>query len=269
MTAPFYSNKIQHFEKNKKGNDYVVGDIHGRYELVEKALKKINFNKNQDRLFCVGDLIDRGKNSAQVLNFLRNPYVHAIRGNHEDMLLELYAGAVEPSYEDLLSYADSIGLHWWLSVNKKERLEILEELRRLPLVSEIVTDRGNVGLVHADVPIGLSWIKFKEAINEGDENVIIKALWGRTRLSYGIVEEVQDIGRIYVGHTVQSKIRKLGNVVAIDTGAVFNQQLTLVNIECRTKQINEAKRPFGNIQIIKHDEKIFLPFSSYNDLNLV
>ena len=42
---------------------YVVGDIQGCYKPLKKLLKKINFLKSKDQLWCVGDLINRGPDS--------------------------------------------------------------------------------------------------------------------------------------------------------------------------------------------------------------
>lgn len=67
---------------NTQGTDYVVGDIHGCFDLVDQALARLGFAPDQDRLLCVGDLIDRGPQSAQVDAFLARPYVYAVRGNH-------------------------------------------------------------------------------------------------------------------------------------------------------------------------------------------
>ncbi len=254
MTAPFYADKILSFELNKSGTDYVIGDVHGRFDLVEEALTLVHFNKKYDRLFCVGDLIDRGKESHRVLDFLRLPYVHAVRGNHEDILLELYDENNEdkgmPSKFKLGYYAQNIGLEWWLEVPEEKRKEIIAELKKLPLVMEVKTRRGQVGLIHADVMDNYSWGDFKAAVLLGDDTVITEALWGRSRLGYNINKQIEGIGRVYVGHTVQDKIKKLANVVAIDTGAVFNQHLTITNLACTTEAIIKAPEPVGNIQVI-------------------
>lgn len=240
MSANFYAAKIQYFSINKKGKDYVIGDVHGRYDLVYEALAKANFDEKNDRLFCVGDLIDRGVYSYHVAEFLSKPFVYAVRGNHEDILLSLYESGTPPE-DKIVRIGEQIGLTWWLTIDEKNRQSILTALRKLPLVIEIETVRGNVGLVHADIETNLSWPQFKEAVNNGEEDVIQEALWGRKRLSYDIEKTIQGIGRVYVGHTVQNKVRKLGNVVAVDTGAVFHQHLTMANLVIQTVFKNLVK----------------------------
>lgn len=263
MSAPFYHEKIAYFKLNEHGKDYVIGDVHGRYDLVYQALEQAGFNKEIDRLFCVGDLIDRGQFSEHVLEFLQLPFVYAVRGNHEDMLLELYDNDT-PSEDVLFYYGAKIGLHWWLDVSLEKRVQIIEALRKLPLVMEIETKRGHVGLVHADVGDNLTWEQFKEKIEQNDKHVIEEALWGRTRLTYDIKHQVEGIGRIYVGHTVQDNIRKLGNVVAIDTGAVFDQHLTMADLVVGTQMINNVKQCRDKVLILQEvTTEPVLPFGEY------
>ena len=56
-------NIVHTYEANLEGRDFVVGDIHGEYDQFMKELEKVNFDKNIDRVFSVGDLVDRGKDS--------------------------------------------------------------------------------------------------------------------------------------------------------------------------------------------------------------
>jgi len=252
-------NKIQYFEENKKGTDYVLGDIHGRFDLVYENLKEVDFNPNKDRLFCVGDLIDRGPYSQHVIDFLKLPFVFATRGNHEDMLLGYFEEFPNATDEDFYYAGVRNGMTWFLDETIEKRKEIIEALYQLPLVIEVNTERGLVGLVHADVPKKMSWTEFKFAIENNNEVVIETALWGRTRLMNEIDEEIRGLGRLYVGHTVQEKVKKLGNVVALDTGAVFNQHLSMVNMACRIEAILDPTMAKNNLFNII--EKVSTPFS--------
>ena len=58
---------LKTFSPNDVGNDYICSDIHGHFSLLEAELSLISFDKNKDRLFCVGDLIDRGDESDLAL----------------------------------------------------------------------------------------------------------------------------------------------------------------------------------------------------------
>lgn len=75
------------FARNVAGRDFAVGDIHGCFSYLERSLEVIGFDEGVDRLFSVGDLVDRGPESDQVLTWLGKPWFHAICGNHEVMAI--------------------------------------------------------------------------------------------------------------------------------------------------------------------------------------
>lgn len=85
---------------------YAIGDIHGRFDLMISLLRVIcsdaeNFDDDRStRIVFLGDYIDRGDETAQVLSALRSLWAHAaggitfLRGNHEDALLAFLADPV-------------------------------------------------------------------------------------------------------------------------------------------------------------------------------
>lgn len=85
-------NPIKTFEPNERGRDFVVGDLHGSYEVFENMLKGIQFDETKDRMFSVGDLVDRGPSSYECLQLLRKPWFHCVLANHEQMMLEAFDG---------------------------------------------------------------------------------------------------------------------------------------------------------------------------------
>jgi serine/threonine protein phosphatase 1 len=54
---------LQHFGRNTAGRDLIVGDIHGCFARLQVALDELGFDPERDRLFSVGDLVDRGPDS--------------------------------------------------------------------------------------------------------------------------------------------------------------------------------------------------------------
>ena len=81
---------------------YVVSDIHGNYELLVKLLKKINFSED-DTLFVLGDVIDKGKDVQKLLNLLfgelRDNSV-VLAGNHEYELIKLVTDLIVKDASD-------------------------------------------------------------------------------------------------------------------------------------------------------------------------
>jgi len=228
---------------NKVGRDFVVGDVHGMFDRVQEALSKVNFDRDRDRLFSLGDLIDRGPQSKDVGRFLDQPFVHAVCGNHEDALLQMHAGSAQPNSEAWLD-----GAEWWRELSKADRRAIISRLKRLPLVIEVPTPRGNVAFLHADVPRGMHWSDFRAALKSDPETVRKTVLWGRARIWREDDSGVPGIGRVFVGHTPQpGGLRRYGNVYAIDTGAVFgwmgmDGHLTCVDIQSPTAGLVELRQ---------------------------
>lgn len=79
---------------------YIVSDIHGEYDLFIKLLQKINFSSDDEMIIC-GDIIDKGKHSVKLLQFIRSkPNFYCIVGNHEYALLKRYWAIMESSPTD-------------------------------------------------------------------------------------------------------------------------------------------------------------------------
>lgn len=70
--------------------NYVISDIHGCFNTFIKLLEKINFSEN-DKLYILGDIIDRGPDSYKIYTWVKERYnknVFMVLGNHEDMFIE-------------------------------------------------------------------------------------------------------------------------------------------------------------------------------------
>lgn len=211
---------VRRFAANRRGRDFVVGDIHGMFSLVDQALLRVSFDPRRDRLFSVGDLVDRGPDSHRALEFLRRPYVHAVRGNHEDMLLDLYDGR-EPSEQQLEWEIGHGPQSWWLKLSPGQREEFIAAFRALPIAIEVALPRGRVGIVHADVVEPGTWDHFTALLEMRDRGALEIALWSRERCRFDSVQGVAGIDRVYVGHTVHPVLTAYGNVCVVDTGAVY------------------------------------------------
>ncbi len=223
---------IQHFARNAVGRDFAVGDIHGCFRLLERELDAVGFNKSTDRLFSVGDLVDRGPDSDRSLEWLAKPWFHAVRGNHEQMAIDVIAGK-----QDSGIYRDNGG-EWYLRLPLAQQQLFADGFCGLPFAIDIETSRGTIGLVHADIDTG-SWSGFVSALESFDRLSIVRqrqlsevALWSRERITFSDTAGVPDLHALIVGHTPGIEVRKLGNVFFIDTGAVFKSgKLTVIDIE--------------------------------------
>lgn len=99
---------------------YVIGDIQGCYNELEQALNLIKFDHQKDKLWLVGDLVNRGTGSLEVLRLVKSMGDAAITvlGNHDLHLLAVAAGVAELHHSDtldeILAAPDQDELLTWL-----------------------------------------------------------------------------------------------------------------------------------------------------------
>lgn len=78
----------QKIEAKDYANMFVVGDLHGCYDLLVKELEQAKFNRETDLLISVGDLIDRGSQNLECLRLVKEPWFKMVQGNHDQMAIE-------------------------------------------------------------------------------------------------------------------------------------------------------------------------------------
>lgn len=87
---------------------YAIGDLHGCYREFKKLLEKINFDHDKDKLYLVGDLINRGPKSEKVLSYLidHQESILPVLGNHDLAFLVYQAGLIRlkrwDTYDEIL-----------------------------------------------------------------------------------------------------------------------------------------------------------------------
>jgi serine/threonine protein phosphatase 1 len=222
---------------NAVGRDFIVGDIHGCFTKLKAHLDTIGFNPDAcDRLFSVGDLVDRGDENDAALEWLAQPWFFAVAGNHEDMAIR-WANGEFPSEH----YIANGGA--WNVVNSLDRsLVFAGEFMQLPIAIELETSKGRVGIVHADCPFH-SWETFKEELSDaqGGEEFIRDALWSRYRIraaKFGInTSNVTGIRAVVVGHTPMDSPTWVNNIFHIDTGGWHPQGSGFTVVDAATLEV--------------------------------
>jgi len=118
---------------------YAIGDLQGCFAPLERLLAKIRFDANRDRLWFVGDLVNRGPDSLECLRFVRSlgDAATTVLGNHDLHLLCIAEGAERAKHRDTL---DDV-------LRAPDREDLLSWLRHRPLMHV----EGEYVLVHAAI----------------------------------------------------------------------------------------------------------------------
>lgn len=222
--------QVQRFTINTTGRDFAVGDIHGHFTKLQAALDAVGFNPATDRLFSVGDMVDRGPESTDVDVWLAKPWFFAVQGNHEQMAVD--AHRLNPKGQ--ASYIHMInGGDWLYGLSTAEQAFYVDLFAELPIAIEVMTPVGLVGVVHADCPFD-DWAQMLGALEleQGAMQRSVQTIcqWSRARITSENDTGVSGIRAMIVGHTVVLQPAVLGNVYHIDTGGWMGGHFTLIDL---------------------------------------
>jgi serine/threonine protein phosphatase 1 len=248
------------------GRHIIIGDVHGmKLELVA-LLENTNFSK-EDHLVFVGDLLDKGPDSAGVVRFVRelsaSHDVTVVEGNHENKHTRFRANSgVRPGVAKKMAEAqpELESITGVLTQEDKEFLGSVVPFHRIP--------EHNVLVVHAGIPANMDW--FPSSVEEA------VSLGGKKKKSFGQVMRVREVcketgkflalgaageddpfwaevwdgrfGHVVFGHTPCREVMKFPHATGIDTGAVFGGKLTAMVIDgdlSKAEFVSVEGKPFS------------------------
>jgi serine/threonine protein phosphatase 1 len=225
---------------------YAVGDIHGRADLLEDLLGKIQGDMDQagpaePRLVFLGDYVDRGPASQAVIERLREGPIPGVPtvcliGNHDERLRAILKGE-----------ADLVGwLQWGGAATLASYGVDAESLldRRDPEAAIIEVLRRNVPLAHrafleslaAYWPIG-DYLFVHAGLRPGmapEAQDFHDLIWIREPF----LTSTADLGPVVVhGHTIHRDVTEADNRIAIDTGAFMSGRLSCLVLEDTQRRV--------------------------------
>ncbi|WP_150290251.1 metallophosphoesterase [Sphingobium estronivorans] len=218
---------------------YAIGDIHGRDDLFAELLERIAQDEAARAplprlLILLGDLVDRGPQSAQVIGRAMalaraDPNIRFIKGNHEEMFIAAARGRAEAArlfrrfggVETLASYglmpddgtalSDAGLARWMLAHIPREHVDFLDDFADMLTVGDYMFVHAGVRpriALDAQTPADLRWIR-------GD-----------------FLNHRRPFGKMIVhGHSISEDADVQSNRIGIDTGAFRSGRLTAIGLE--------------------------------------
>ncbi len=177
---------------------YAIGDLQGCFEALQQMLALISFDPATDRIYLLGDLVNRGSDSLSVLRWAHKHDIQAILGNHDLHLLALAEGLATPLPGDTL--------HAILAAPDRETL--LNWLRHLPLAASA----ADYLLVHAgllpqwttDQALELA-AEVEIALRGDDYRVFLSHMYGNHPASWH--EDLTGMARLRVITNAMTRLR--------------------------------------------------------------
>ncbi len=209
----------------------VIGDIHGCYFTFVELYKKLKNAYPEIPIYLVGDLVDRGLNSYQVLNFVESEKIKFTPGNHDFMFVHFFKDPAsifarswvfngnEPT---LISYEE----------HTKDLFRHIELIRQMPVYYNL----KDCFISHAGISNYYSKYLDKEEYQEDPLKVLLPLVESDKFNEVGIMwnrDELLNIGKLQVvGHTHQKDVTYIedSNAVYIDTAACIGNKLSAVII---------------------------------------
>lgn len=210
---------------------FAIGDIHGRDDLLSRLLDRMAEIAPDIRLVFVGDYVDRGEESPNVLRRLQalqvnNPQTVCLIGNHEQMLLQFldspartgprwlrYGGLQTMAGYAVAPVAETASEAKWNDARDRLRSALgphtEEWLRNLPTLWQ----SGNVAVLHAGADPA-------QPLADQDDNTLI---WGHPDFDTKLRSDGQWVVH---GHTIVDEASPKAGRISIDTGAYATGRLT-------------------------------------------
>ena len=206
----------------------IIGDIHGRYESFLNLLASAEYNPLTDVLYSVGDMIDRGPKSYEVLHFFNTmDNVYTIKGNHEFMVEH----PIE--WKDVWLRNGGVQCLRSLAMNGVDESWLTTYISFLPWIIEVGEDNEEHAfrVMHADLPPEWSDRDLRSVVDGATsvtDNGLQHILWSRRTITnalragaemkpHGMQFHPNRNRKTFLGHTPTRKVVRVGDMTFLDT----------------------------------------------------
>ena len=234
---------------------YAVGDVHGRADLFEALIEAVETDDASrgpadSLVILLGDLVDRGPDSAGVLRMAREwsarRPVRALKGNHEEMFLEAFDSEEvlrqflrHGGRETVLSYPVDPTTYGAADLQETQRImrQVVpaEDVAYMATMEDMI-ELGDYLFVHAGIRPGVPL----------DQQRVSDLRWIREPFN----NAREDLGKTVVyGHTIYDEADLAPSRIGIDTGAFQSGRLTALGLEGTSRWLIEARAENGTLRV--------------------
>ncbi|MGB0929378.1 MAG: metallophosphoesterase [Chitinophagales bacterium] len=210
MTQRKKSYSVSCISSSPKGRRIAIGDIHGCVNTLQALIEKINLKK-EDTLFLLGDLIDKGLYSKQVVNFVlqlkkENFNVLVVKGNHEESFLTAY----NCGWSFFVNYLEQNNTDGFLGSDLESYLQFFAEM-------EYAYDLGDWLVSHTEFLVSERSLYrgMRGLFSKVDFDIDSKMILKRRQITGHFVTSISEIRE-----SIASKSR----VICIDNGCVYVEE---------------------------------------------
>lgn len=241
-------NLVQKLQAGAAKRIFALTDMHGQHKLFKEFIKWKGVG-NKDLLINVGDLVDRGDGSFNLLtHFLLAENAYSVQGNHEIMM---YDALFVNKHASTAMHWIGNGGAWSFEVDESLLLGAAKMAhKKFPVIIDLELKNGEfLAFAHAEFPF-----ESREEVFDIDYNgtvdgviknkIIHKATWGRRQIQAAEqLTPIEGYKTVFHGHTVTQTVREdkepepiiKGNQVWFDTGAPFTDgRMTVLEIDPNT-----------------------------------
>jgi len=210
------------------GLTFVIGDVHGSYHTLLALIEKLPKDAN---IIFVGDLIDRGKYSSDVIKYVRSNRYQSVLGNHEKTFIDFFKDyksatsfeILKEKWETWLFYNGGKDYGLWESLEpNKEILDRVESdilwMQSLPIYIELqIMNKVNLPVVISHINITKVW-RYK------DDSTMQKHFIDRASRERDLRYTKESKNFNIYGHTPNTNSRANINSINVDTGCCFGNE---------------------------------------------
>lgn len=227
----------------------VIGDIHGRIDALRQVLKKSGFDYTTDKLIVLGDIVDGGYDTYQVVEeLLKIDNLVFVLGNHDEFFMnhirsgwaaEVWLG--QGGRNTLESY-----------IHRDQPLISDDDGKLIPVTHQDFFNRAVLYHIEDNMLFVHGGFDPKKGVEKTDRQLL---LWDRSLINLARFKSIPRYKKIFVGHTTtqtfagDAKIKnvrqplKFNNLIMMDTGAGWTGALSIMNIDTEEFWVSDMQEP--------------------------